>query len=188
MSYDFSGKVVIITGSTSGIGEDAAINFSKCGAQIVVSGRNESTANVVAEVCKRVSPRELEPLVILADVSKQNDCVKLIQNTIEKFHRLDVLINNAAIYIPSNLASEDLIQTYDNIFTTNVKSVLLLTQLSVPHLEKTRGVIVNISSVGAVVGTSHAIPNNMSKAAINSLTKSAAIELGPKGIRVVSIK
>ena len=188
MTYNFSGKVVIVTGSSSGIGEDAVIEFAKSGAQVVVSGRNESRAKAVAEKCKKVSPTGLEPLIIIADVSKNEDCVKIIRETIEKFSKLDVLVNNAAIFIPSNFANENLMSAYETIFPTNVRSVLLLTKHAIPHLEKTKGVIVNISSVASKYGGTYSTPYFMSKAAIDSLTKCSAVELGPKGIRVVGIK
>lgn len=77
---------------------------------------------------------------------------------------------------------------YDSIFRTNVRSVLLLTKLAAPHLVKTRGVIVNVSSIVSKVGATLSTPYSMSKAAIDSLTKCAAVELGPKGVRVVAVK
>ena len=187
MTYNFSSKVVIVTGSTSGIGGDAVIAFAKSGAQVVVTGRNESRAAAVAEKCKNVSPAGLEPLVIIADVSKNEDCAKLIRETIMKFSKLDVLVNNAGIFIPSNFADENLMTVYLTIFSTNVQSVLLLTKLAIPHLEKTKGVIVNISSVVSKYGGTLSTPYFMSKAAVDSLTKCSAVEVGPKGIRVVGI-
>ena len=187
---NFEGKVVIVTGSSSGIGEDAVISFARCGAQVVVTGRSESRAKVVAEKCIKVSPNGLDPLVIVADVSKEEDCNKIINETIEKFNQLDVLVNNAGIVVPVVLSNDvtDLMSAYDAIFSTNVRSLLLLTKIAIPHLEKTKGVIVNLSSIASKVGGLLSTPYYMSKAAVDSLTKCSAIELGPKGIRVVSIK
>ena len=178
---------MIVTGSTSGIGEDAAIEFSRSGAQVVVTGRNEAGAEVVADKCKNVSPKGLEPLIVIADVSKEEGCVKIIEQTIKQFTQLDVLVNNAGMVKISNLASKDLLPAYDTIFATNVRSALTLTSMAVPHLAKTRGVIVNISSVASLTGSDYSTPYHMSKAAIDSMTKCSAIELGPKGIRVVSV-
>lgn len=188
MTYNFTGRVVIVTGSSSGIGEDAVIQFAKSGAQVVVTGRNESRAKAVAEKCLQVSPGKLEPLVIVADVSKEEDCGKIIQDTISAFNQLDVLINNAGTITPSNLSNDNLMTVYDTLFATNVRSTLLLTKLAFPHLEKTKGVIVNVSSIAALTGSTLSTPYCMTKAAMDSLTKSSAIELGPKGIRVVSVK
>ena len=126
----------------------------------------------------------------LADVSKEEDCNKIINETIEKFNQLDVLVNNAGIVVPVVLSNDvtDLMSAYDSIFLTNVRSLLLLTKLAIPPLEKTKGVIVNVSSIASKVGGLLSTPYYMSKAAVDSLTKCSAIELGPKGIRVVSIK
>ena len=188
MSYNYNGKVVIVTGSSSGIGEDAIINFAKCGAQVVIADRNGPGAAIVAEKCKNASPFKLEPLVIVADVTNDEDCKKIIQETIGKFQRIDVLVNSAGIGIQSNLSKENLLTAYERTFATNVRSVLVLTQLVAPHLEKNKGVIINIASTSSVLGSTSIMTYCMSKAAVDSLTKCAAMELGPKGIRVVAIK
>ena len=188
MTFNFSGKVVIVTGSSSGIGEDAAINFAKSGAQVVVTGRDESRANLVAEKCKKVSPTGLEPLVIVADVSKEEGCFKIIEETINKFNQLDVLVNNAGISVPSQFSLDNLMEIYDSIFGTNVRAVLLLTKLAAPHLSRTNGVIVNVSSIGSKKGSNLSPVYSMSKAAVDMLTKCACVEFGPSGVRVVSIK
>lgn len=114
---NFEGKVVIVTGSSSGIGEDAIINFARCGAQVVVTGRNESRAKVVAG---KSSPSGIDPLVIVADVSKEEDCNKIINEAIEKFNQLDVLVNNARIVVPVVLSNDvtDLMSAYNAIFST----------------------------------------------------------------------
>ena len=188
MTFNFGGKVVLVTGSSSGIGEDAVIEFAKSGAQVVVTGRDESRANLVADKCKKVSPTGLEPLVIVADVSKGEDCFRIIDLTVQKFNQLDVLVNNAGIFTPIKIASDNLMSVYDSIFQTNVRAVLLLTKLAGPHLAKTKGVIVNVSSVAAKKASEFSPVYNMSKSAVDMLTKCACVEFGPSGVRVVSIK
>lgn len=188
MTYNFTGKVVIVTGSSSGIGEDAVVNFAKSGAQVVVTGRDESRVSKVAKKCKEVSPTSLDPLIIVADVSKESDCNLIIEKTIQKFNQLDVLVNNAGIFIPIKIASENLISVYDQIFQVNVRAVLLLTKLAAPLLTKTKGVIINISSVAAKKASEFSPIYNMSKCAVDMLTKCACVELGPSGVRVMSIK
>ena len=186
----FEGKVVIVTGSSSGIGEDAVINFARCGAQVVVTGRNESGAKVVAEKCMKVSPNGLDPLVMWQMFQRKRTATRSSMKRLKKFNQLDVLINNAGIVVPVVLSNDvtDLMSAYDSIFLTNVRSLLLLTKLAIPHPEKTKGVIVNVSSIASKVEGLLSTPYYMSKAAVDSLTKCSAIELGPKGIRVVSIK
>lgn len=188
MVYDFSGKVVIVTGSSQGIGAETVISFSKSGAQVVIADINEVGAKNVAIKCKEVSPKGLAPLVIVSDVAKDDDCIKIINETIKTFGKINVLVNNAGIICNSNLSSDDIMIVYERIMNTNLRSVLLLTKLSIEHLEKTKGVIVNVSSIASKVGSTICTTYCMAKSAIDSLTQCAALELGPKGIRVVSIK
>jgi len=100
---DFTGKVVIITGSSAGIGAETAIQFSKCGAQVVITGRNAKNLSEVSQQCKKVSPKGLEPLEVVADVTKTDDCKRLIDSTISQFGKLDVLVNNADAAFASSL-------------------------------------------------------------------------------------
>lgn len=177
-----SGKVILVTGASSGIGADAAIHLSKLGANVAIVGRDAAKLHAVAQqIIQAGSP---QPLEIVADVTKDTD--KIINNTIQKFGKLDVLVNNAGI---AKFSQEPLgtLEIYDSIMDTNVRSVLALTKIAVPHLEKTKGNIINISSIaGSIViptGTAYA----MSKAALDHFTRNAAIELAPKGIRVNAV-
>jgi len=94
---DFSGKVVVITGSSSGIGAGAAQEFSRAGAQVVINGRNVKNLSEVGKQCLKVSPKGMKPLEVVADVSNEEDCKRLIDSTINAFGKLDVLVNNAGI-------------------------------------------------------------------------------------------
>jgi len=150
-SYDFSGKVVLITGSSTGIGAQTAIQFAKSGAQVVVTGRNGQRVSDVGKQCSDISPKGLKALEVLADVSKEDDCKRLIQSTVEAFNRIDVLVNNAGFGLNSRITDEDYCLKLDTMFASNVKSVIHLTQLSVEYLEKTKGNIVNISSISGII-------------------------------------
>src|SRR6185437_2669822 len=88
---------------------------------------------------------------VLADVSKEDDCKRLIQSTVEAFNRIDVLVNNAGFGLNSRITDEDYCLKLDTMFASNVKSVIHLTQLSVEYLEKTKGNIVNISSISGII-------------------------------------
>ena len=188
MAFDFTGKVVIVTGSASGIGEDAVISFARAGALVVVNDLDESRAELAAQKCKNASPKGLDPLVVIADVTKEEDCIRLIATTIDTFKRLDILVNSAGVVAVSNLADEELMQKFDKIFRTNVRAIFQLTQLVAPHLERTRGVIVNISSIASVTGGSMYTPYHISKAALDTLTKCTSFQLAPSGVRVVGIR
>ena len=152
---DFADKVVLVTGSSSGIGAAVALAFAQQGAKVVITGRNAEALNKVAEQIKASSKHEA--LQIVGDLSDKTFPEKLMKETISKLESLDVLVNNAGagggngdkIYNP------ELLEIFDKLFTVNVRSLLHLTQLSIEHLEKTKGNIVNISSVGStMVGVS----------------------------------
>lgn len=178
----FTGKVVVITGASSGIGADAARHLANLGANVVIVGRNAERLNaVVKEINNAGSP---EPLAIVADVTKDAD--RVINQTISKFGKLDVLVNNAGILTFGPFTGLD-IKSFDEILNTNVRSVILLTQAAIPHLEKTKGNIVNISSIAGIRPITGASAYCASKAALDMITGCLAIELGPKKIRVNSV-
>ena len=147
VSYDFSGKVALITGSSGGIGAVAAIEFSRLGANIAITGRNDHNLSSVAQQVVNVSPKGLKPLQVVADISKPEDCNRLIDETIKSFGKLDVLVNNAGYAMRCSVSDPDILEKYQQIMDTNLRSVIYLTHLSVKHLEKTKGNIINISSV-----------------------------------------
>lgn len=178
----FSGKVVIVTGASSGIGADAATEFAKEGAKVVLVGRNDARLHTVAEKIKNFGA--VAPLTILADVSK--DATRIIHQTIQHFGQLDVLVNNAGIGNTDTASTVDL-DRFDRVFATNVRGVVELTKLAVPHLENTKGNVVIISSDIGIKPLMQCTSYCMTKAAINMYTKCASLELAPKGIRVNAV-
>lgn len=131
-------KIILITGASNGIGADAAIYLAKQGASVSIVGRNAERLNKVAE---EIMKSGASALAIVADVTK--DAERIVQETIKKFGRLDVLINNAGYGKPDTVVEVDLAQ-FDSIFDTNIRSVITLTKLCVPYLEKTKGNAWNI--------------------------------------------
>src|SRR5688572_12695694 len=109
ISKNFSGKVVIITGSSSGIGAATAILFAQLGAQVVVTGRNQQNVAQVTQQTNKVSPKGLKALQVVADVTNDEDCKRLINTTISKFGKLDILVNNAGAGITTSLYDSDLL-------------------------------------------------------------------------------
>jgi len=178
----FTSKVVIITGASSGIGADASRHLANLGAKIALVGRNQERLDEVAvQISNAGSPK---PLIIVADVTK--DAKRIINETIQHFGRLDVLINNAGIYSKNSAGDVDLME-YDKIMNTNVRSLVELTKLAVPHLQKSKGNILNVSSASGLRVQPNSYVYCISKAAVNQLTKSAALDLASKGIRVNAI-
>lgn len=178
----FEDKVVLITGASSGIGAHAAQHLAKLGAKMSIVGRNEKRLNDVAEQIKNAGLSA--PLVIVADVTK--DAERIVTNTIKHHGKLDILVNNAGIVTQDNISNHKMSE-FDGIFDTNVRSIITLTKLCVPHLEKTKGNVVNVSSVAGLKAIPNVLSYCMSKAALDQFTKCAALELAAKGIRVNSI-
>ena len=149
--YDFSGKVALVTGSSSGIGAAIAIQFAQYGAKVTITGRNVENLDKIAKKIAEVS-NGVEALQIIGDLTIDDSLPKrLIDETVTKFGRLDFLVNNAGGATPQGtLASPDLLKGFDDVFKLNVRSVIELTQLAMPHLEKTKGNIINISSVASI--------------------------------------
>ena len=144
---NFTGKVALVTGSSSGIGAAVVKHFAKCGASVVVTGRNAENVKSVADECVKLSKQgEKAVLQVVGDVTKDADLERLVKTTIDKFGKLDILVNNAGVGAFSSIYDDDLMKTYEKLFNTNVRSVMYLTRLAVPHLEKTNGNIINMSS------------------------------------------
>jgi NAD(P)-dependent dehydrogenase (short-subunit alcohol dehydrogenase family) len=185
----FQSKVVIVTGSSSGIGARAAVRYAKEGATgVVISGRRAELLQHVKQECESVSNGKTKVKVVVGDVTQENVRNQLINDTVKEFGQLDVLVNNAAFGMNFQSMADCPIELYDKLFDVNVRSLVLLTQLAIPHLVKSKGNIVNISSgvaIKALPGTAYYC---MTKAALDHYTRCLAVELGPQGVRVNTIR
>ncbi|KPJ12938.1 3-oxoacyl-[acyl-carrier-protein] reductase FabG [Papilio machaon] len=179
----FNNKVVIVTGSSSGIGAAAAIAFAKEGANVVVVGRNEEKMKNVSNKCESFGKKAL---VVKADVSNDADAKRIVNETLNKFGKLDILVNNAGIAEHSELTSKDFMKSFDRVMNINLRAAVYLTHLATPHLIKTKGNIINISSVAGTVnsGSSTLIAYCTSKAALNHFSRGVALKLAEHGVRV----
>ncbi|BFZ09310.1 hypothetical protein BsWGS_12349 [Bradybaena similaris] len=188
MASDFSNKVVIVTGSNAGLGEAMAILFASRGAKVTLCGRDQSRLKSVwGKLVKISGGHEDRFLTVAGDLNDQRIRKKIIDSTIEKFGRLDILVANAGVVSTSSSFMEESEENYDTVMNTNLKSVFFLIQLAVPHLEKTMGNIVNISSIAALMVMTNVMTYSLTKVALDHLTKCLAVDLGPKGIRVNSV-
>ncbi|XP_075975584.1 3-oxoacyl-[acyl-carrier-protein] reductase FabG-like [Anticarsia gemmatalis] len=176
---NFEGKVVIITGASSGIGASTAIYLSTLGAKLALTGRKAQNLQKVAKECEKNSPT----LSIVADLDKEADVESIVKKTVEHYGQIDVLVNNAGIVETGTIETTSLAQ-FDRIFNTNVRSLYYLTMLTVPYLLKTKGNIVNVSSVNGIRAFPGVLAYNTSKAAVDHFTRNACLELAPKGVRV----
>ncbi|GAB0090107.1 hypothetical protein DMENIID0001_047900 [Sergentomyia squamirostris] len=181
----FEGKVVLITGASSGIGEGTAIQFAAQGARVAITGRNRDRLTETLNKCKKPTSGRSH-LMVVGDVTREGDAKMIINSTILHFGRLDILVNNAGILETGSIETTTLEQ-YDRIMTTNVRSVYHLTMLAVPHLIETKGNIVNVSSTGGLRSFPGVLSYCISKSAVDQFTKCVALELGPKGVRVNAV-
>jgi len=177
-----SDQVVLITGALTGIGRAAAVIFAQQGAKVVVSGRRDKEGQeLVAELMAFGAEAEF----VRADVRVEQDVRNLVDQTVKRFGRLDIAVNNAATEGPRGLVTEQTAESYAATFDTNVLGVLL----SMKHelrvmLPQDSGSIVNVSSAYGSVGAPGASVYVASKHAVEGLTKSAALEVAGTGVRV----
>lgn len=177
---DFKDKVILITGACTPIGTATAIQFADLGATLsLVDSCSKNNLNLLAEKCAAANP-----LVIVADVTSQSE--DIIRTTIQHFGQLDVLINNSGKLSTGSFETTTLAQL-NEVLLTNVQGIYHLTMLAVPHLVKTKGNIVTISSIAGIRAIANYLPYCMAQAAVDHFTRCIAIELAPKGIRVNSV-
>lgn len=183
MAKELHGKVGIVTGGTSGIGRDAAILFAKAGAKVVVAGRREVEGKETIDLVRAAGG---DGLFVKTDVAKAAEVQALVQQTVEKFGRLDVAFNNAGIegsWIPIAEQSEE---DWDRTIDINLKGMWLCLKYEIQQMLKQGGggAIVNMASVAGLIGSNGAATYCASKHGVMGLTKSAALETARSGIRV----
>ncbi|XP_054152838.1 uncharacterized protein LOC128951615 [Oppia nitens] len=183
---NFSGKVVLTTGSSSGIGAGIAKLFARLDALVVITGRNQTEIQLVANECQQLSPKKLKPLQVRADVSNSTELQSLLDQTIKTYGQLDVLVNNAGIALYSNVTDKQFMSVFDRVLSVNLRPYVELSHLSVPYLNKTNGTIISISSGLSMTPTKSLLAYSVSKTAIDMMTRVLALELGPN-IRVNTI-
>jgi NAD(P)-dependent dehydrogenase (short-subunit alcohol dehydrogenase family) len=189
VSKMFKSKVVVVTGSSVGIGAGTAIKYAKEGAAVIVlHGRQEQALNKVRDQIKAVGREQgVKVHIVVGDVTDPKVQDKLTNGVVELFGQLDVLVNNAAVIMQPQPTSTAPIAEYDRLMNINVRSVIQINQLAIPHLIKTKGNIVNISSIASLRSRPIFTYYAMSKIALDHYTRCMAVELGPQGVRVNTI-
>ncbi|XP_064628398.1 3-oxoacyl-[acyl-carrier-protein] reductase FabG-like [Lineus longissimus] len=178
-------KVALITGASSGIGAATAILFSQIGAKLCLTGRNEANLMKTAKACEEINPKN-KPVVCLGDLTKEVDTQRIFEKAIDSYGKMDVLVNNAGILEMGSIENTSLEQ-YDRIMNTNIRCVYQLTMLAVPYLIKTKGSIVNVSSVNGIRVFPGLVAYNVSKAALDQFTRAVALDLAASQVRVNSV-
>lgn len=176
-------KVIIITGASSGIGRACALLFAENGANVIAVGRNEENLNGL-----RDEANEKRGTIRLhsTDVCNTSQVEDLINETIKNFGQIDCLVNSAGI-IMNGTIENTLLSDWDRMMEINVRSVFFISQKCVPYLEKTKGNIVNVSSVAGTRAFPNILAYCVSKAAVDQFTRCAALELAAKGVRVNAV-
>ena len=174
-------KVAIITGGNSGIGEATAELFSREGARVCITGRNEKRCQkVIAEINKTGG----QAIFVLADVRSPDECRKTVEATLDAFGRVDILFNNAGVYF-ADTAVDCPEEEWDLTIDINLKGTFLMSKFVLPPMiEQGSGVIINNGSGWGIVGGNQAVSYCASKGGVVLMTKAMAIDHGRQGIRV----
>lgn len=175
--------VAMITGATSGIGRAVAKRFAATAAHVVIIGRSQSALDKLEHEIESAGGTSMS---LPVDVTIDNEVRNAFDSAIDQTGRLDVLVN-AAGHISSGTIENTTLSAWDAMLNVNLRSVFYLMQLATPHLSKTKGNIVNISSVTGLRSFPGVLAYCVSKAAVDQLTRCAALELAPKGVRVNAV-
>jgi NAD(P)-dependent dehydrogenase (short-subunit alcohol dehydrogenase family) len=174
---EFDGKVAIVTGATSGIGMATALRFAEQGARVAAVGRKK-------DVLARVARQNIKTYAV--DLLNEQDTAALVKSVVADFGGIDILVNAAGI-IANGTIENTTLPDYDLMMNINVRSVFQLIQLALPSIIERKGNIVNVSSVTGLRAFPNVLAYCVSKAAVDQLTRCAALELAPKGVRMNAI-
>jgi len=175
------GKSAIVTGAASGIGRATALKFAREGARVICADKNEAGAGTTAAACRELGA---EAFGVYCDVSVEADVKNLVESTVERFGRLDVIFNNAGIGNPPLPLGEMPLEEFEKTLSVNLRGVFLGCKYAAPVMARQGGgSIINTASVLGHVGSFLVGPYNASKGAVVTLTKNVAIDYGPAGVR-----
>ena len=182
---DYSDKVVIVTGGTKGIGEGCVRVFVDAGCRVAFCARDENEGGQVASEVNRHGRGEA--YFIKCDVSRADEVANLIDRTVEKFGSIDCLINNAGSHPPHKPIDDFSVEEFRSLLDLNLVSMFTACKLALPQLRKTKGNIINMSSLVGQMGQLHAVTYVATKGAVTAFTKALAIDEAAHGVRVNSV-
>ncbi len=175
---DLEGKVAIVTGGSSGIGKAIVERYAWEGAEVVVADVDEEKGQEVAE--------ETDSDFIQCDVSEWEEVENLVEETVERHGKLDIIVNNAGIGAVEGIEDMD-VEDYKQIRSINLDGVTYGCKAAAPHLKETEGVIINMASIYGLVGDKGSTAYNIAKGGVVNMTRSVANDLAEHNVRVNSI-
>ncbi|MGD1921932.1 MAG: SDR family oxidoreductase [Pleurocapsa sp.] len=181
---NFINKTIVITGASGGIGEALAVKLGQLGANLVLAGRNEANLQIVAQKCLEIGSKAI---VIPTDVTNPEACQKLIKASIETFNTIDYLINNAGISMWTRFDCVEDLSLFERIMQVNYLGSVYCTHYALPHLKKSGGLLVAISSLTGKTGVPTRSGYAASKHAIQGFFDSLRIELENTGVDVLVV-
>lgn len=180
MEKRLNGKVAIITGAGTGIGEAIAHKFAKEGAVVVVNGL---PGDPIEDVVARIRSHGAEAVAYTGDVSEEAQARACVKTAVDRFGRIDVLINNAGTFPVTEETQDYPIEAFDRMIQANIRSAFLMTRFALPHLQKSRGNIVSAGSEAGLIGIAQNTPYGGTKAWMHAFMRGVAVEQAKYGVR-----
>jgi NAD(P)-dependent dehydrogenase (short-subunit alcohol dehydrogenase family) len=175
-----AGKVAIVTGGGTGIGEAIAHKFAKEGARVIVAGLPDDP---VEDVAKAIRAKGGRAIAHGADVAEESGARAVVDLAVKKFKRLDVLVNNAGVFLDNAMTEDYPIDDFDQTIRMNIRSAFLMTRFALPHLRKTRGNIISAGSESGLIGLAQNTPYGGTKGWMHSFMRGVAVEQAKHGVR-----